>query len=362
MTLTRIARNLGISVTTVSRALGGYEDVAAATRQRVAAEARRIDYRPNQIARRLRGGRSGAVGVVLPSVPGHFDDPFFLRLLAATGPRLAEVGMDLLVTASPHSAPDELRAYRHLAEERRVDGILFARTRVHDERAAYLIEAGIPFVSHGRTGLAQAHAFVDIDGEAACRDATGRLIGFGHERIGLINASETYMFAHHRRAGWHAALRTAGLAGGPVAHVEPTEENGFLTAKAMIEAEAPPTALLCATDRLAVGALHAAKAAGLRVGEDISIIGYDNLPLATYTDPPLTTIEQSIARAARRMVEMLLALIGGADPAVLREIWPARLIPRSSDGPAPASRTAETRGMPQNHGGGNHVPDRETRP
>jgi LacI family transcriptional regulator len=333
VSLSTIAHNLGLSITTVSRALGGFADVAAATRARVEAEAARIGYQPNQTARRLRSGRSEAVGIVLPSGPGQFDDPFFLRLLSAIGPPLQAAGLHLLV-ASARPGVDEMRAYGHLVEGRRVDGILLARTRRQDERIAYLLDRAMPFVAHGRSEQARAFAHIDIDGAAACRTATERLIGLGHRRIGLINGLATYMFAVHRQAGWQAALRDAGLAPGPVAHAEPTEENGFRQMSAMLHDAEPPSAVLCATDRLAVGALHAIAHAGLRAGRDVSIIGYDDLPMATYTDPPLTTIEQPIERAGARMVEMLLALMGGADAKDFAELWPARLIPRASDGPA----------------------------
>ncbi len=332
MSLSAIASKLGLSVTTVSRALGGFDDVAPATRARVEAEAARIGYHANPAARRLRRGRSEAVGVVLPSGPGQFDDPFFLRLLSAIGPALREAGLDLLV-ATAWPGAEELRAYRHLVEGKRVDGLLLARTRRHDDRIAYLLDRGMPFVAHGRSELDRPFAHLDIDGEAACRDATARLIGLGHRRIGLINAAETYMFAVYRQAGWAAALDAAGLPPGPLAHTEPTEENGFRLMGAMLREAAPPTAVLCATDRLAVGALHALNHAGLRAGRDVSIIGYDNLPMATYTDPPLTTIEQPIERAGARLVEILLALMAGADPKGFAEIWPATLIPRASDGP-----------------------------
>jgi len=332
VSLSTIARNLGFSITTVSRALGGFADVAAATRWRIEAEAERIGYRPNQNARRLRSGRSEAVGVVLPAGPGQFDDPFFLRLLAGIGPPLQAAGLDLLV-ATARPGPDELRAYRHLVEGRRVDGILLARTRRRDDRIGYLLDHAMPFVVHGRSEETRPFAHLDIDSEAACRQATARLIALRHRRIGLINAVETYTFAVHRQAGWHAALRDAGLAPGPVAHAEPTEENGFRLMAAMLRGPTPPTAVLCATDRLAVGALHAIGHAGLRAGRDVSIIGYDNLPMATYTDPPLTTIEQHIERAGARMVEILRALMGGADPKDYAELWPARLIARASDGP-----------------------------
>ena len=327
MSLARIARTLGISVTTVSRALAGYDDVAATTRARVRAEAERIQYRPNEAARRLRRGRAEAIGVVLPSGPGQFDDPFFLRMLSAIGPALEAAKLDLLVTTARPGA-DELRAYRHLVENRKVDGIILARTRRHDDRIAFLLDQEFPFVAHGRSEEKRPFPYVDIDGEAACREATDRLLAFGHSNIALINALPVYMFAHHRHAGWRAALGRPG----PLREVEPTEENGFRAMRDLLANERP-TAVLCATDRIAVGALHALAHAGLRAGRDVALIGYDDLPFATYTDPPLTTIAQPIERAARRMVTMLLARIEGAHATGMQEVWPACLIARQSDGP-----------------------------
>jgi LacI family transcriptional regulator len=341
VSLRAIAGQLGLSITTVSRALGGFPEVGAATRARVIAEAERIDYRPNQLARRLRHGRSEAVGLVLPAEAGQFDDPFFLHLLAAVGPPLQRAGLDLLVmTAKPGA--EELRAYRHLIEGSRVDAILLARTRRDDPRVRYLLDRGAPFVVHGRCEETRPYAFVDIDGAAACKAATERLICFGHRRIGLINAAPHYMFAHHRELGWRAALAAAGLPPGPIRHAEPSEEAGFALMRELLGEPGPPTAVLCATDRLAIGALHAVSQAGLRAGRDISLIGYDDLPMAACTDPPLTTIAQSIAQAGARMVAMLTALLDGADPATLTEVWPAQLIPRASDGPGPSSAANAT--------------------
>ncbi|MDE2334897.1 MAG: substrate-binding domain-containing protein [Rhodospirillales bacterium] len=342
MTLARIAARLGLSVTTVSRALAGYGDVAADTRRRVADEARRIGYQPNPIARRLQSGRTDAVGIVLPTAPGQFDDPFFLRLLAVVGPLLRDAGLDMLVTTARPGA-EEMEAYRHLVEGRRVDGMLLARTRVRDPRIAYLQQQGMPFAAHGRSITRTPFAHVDVDSEAAFEDATRRLIALGHTRIGLVGAPADYMFARLRHAGWRKALAAAGL---PARHheaAEPTEENGALIARRMLAPATAPTALLCATDRLAVGALHALSLAGLRAGRDVSVIGYDDLPQATYTDPPLTSIAQPIDRAAALLVEMLLALRDGASPATLHHVLPARLIPRGSDGPAPLRRAATTK-------------------
>ena len=333
MSLRRLADTLGLSVTTVSRALAGYSDVATATRERVRREADRIFYRPNQVARRLRSGRSGTIGIVVPAEPGTFDQ-FFLALLAAVGPLLSRAGLDLVLMGAPPGEA-ELPAYRHLVEHHRVDGLLLARTRRADARIRYLLDCGVPFVAHGRSETPGSFASLDIDGEAAFAAATQRLIDFGHTRIALINASAHYMFALHRAAGWRDTLAYAGLAATQKLEAEPSEENGFRLMQRLLASRTPPTAVLCATDRMAVGALHALASAGLRAGRDVSVIGYDNLPIASYTDPPLTTLEQPIPRMADRMVEMLVALLDGADPATLSQVWRAQLIARHSDGPAP---------------------------
>lgn len=333
MSIRHLASTLGLSVTTVSRALAGYSDVAPATRERVQREAARSGYRPNQVARRLRTGRSGTVGIVVPAEQGSFDQ-FFLAMLGAIGPLLSRAGLDLVMMGAPPGEA-EMHAYRQLVEQHRVDGILLARTRRDDPRIRYLIDRGVPFVAHGRSETSGCFAYLDIDGEAAFAEATERLIGFGHSEIGLINASEHYMFAHHRAAGWRRALAAAGLPQGHAVQAEATEENGFRLMKALLASHGPPTAVLCATDRMAVGALHAITSAGLRAGRDVSVIGYDNLPMASYTDPPLTTLEQPISRMAEHLVHMLLAILDGAEPSQFREIWPARLIARQSDGPAP---------------------------
>lgn len=334
MTLTQLAQRLDLSVTTVSRALAGYSDVAEATRQRVRAEAARVGYRPNLLARRLQSGRANTFGIVLPTGPGQFDDPFFMRLLGALGPALADREMDLLVSCAAPWGP-EMRSYRNLVEGRRVDGLFIARTAHDDPRVAYLLDERLPFVIHGRCNETRPHAFVDTDSQTACRIATERLIGLGHRRIGLINAPHSYNFARHREAGWLEAMGAAGLETSACRDAEPNEENGFRLMRSLLAKTNPPTGVLCTTDRLAVGALLAINQAGLRPGVDVSVIGYDNLPVAEYTDPPLTTFEQPIDQAARQMVEMLLALTNGADPAALNMVLPARLIVRQSDGPAP---------------------------
>ena len=342
LSLRRIASTLGLSVTTISRGLAGYADVSAATRARIEQEAARIGYRPNQVARRLRSRRSGTVGIVVPAEPGSFD-LFFLAMLGAIGPLLSRAGLDLVMMGAPPGEA-EMHAYRHLVEHHRVDGLVVARTRRNDARISFLLDRGVPFVTHGRTEETRPYAHLDIDGEAAFAQATRRLIGFGHRHIGLLNAPEDYMFAHLRAEGWRHALAQAGLPQGPALHAEPSEENGYVLMRRLLASPDPPSAVLCVTDRMAVGALHALASARLRAGRDVSVIGYDDLPVATYTDPPLTTLAQPIERMARRMVEMLLALLDGADAAGLGDVWQAELVARRSDGLAHPERERKTGG------------------
>jgi len=338
MTLRRLADELGLSPTTVSRALAGYDDVAAATRAKVVRAAKRLGYVPNAAAAGFRTGRSRAVGVVLPAQPGHFDDPFFLQVLTAIGRRLAEADFDLLVAAAqPGEA--ELKVYRRLVDARRVDGMIVARARLDDERIAFLQDRDFPFIVHGRTRTKRPYAWLDIDGHAAFRDATLRLAAMGHRRIALINAPDHYTFAHYREAGWRAAHAALAMPTGEFRAAEATEENGHRLAAELLALRVPPTALLCGTDRLAVGALRAIAQAGLGAGRDVSVIGYDDLPVASYTQPALTTVAQPWTQAGEKLVEMLLALFAGAKPEMLCELWQGKLVVRGSDGPVPGHDT-----------------------
>jgi LacI family transcriptional regulator len=336
--LRKLASTLGLSITTVSRALDGYPDVAAATRQRVIDAARATNYRPHAAARRLRLGATETVTMVIPGTPGHFDEPLYLELLTALGARFDAAGFDLTVLAA-RDPEEESAVYRRLVEGRRTDGLVVARTRRNDQRIKYLAQARFPFVAIGRTETPFPYAHVDGDGESAFRAATERLIALGHRRIAFVAAPADYTFGKLRRRGWAAAMEAAGLAHDVVVEGPLTEFGGLAAARALLFATPRPTALLCATDRMAIGALRAAKEAGLVVGRDISIIGHDNISASAFSEPALTTMELSMQDVGARVADMLIALIGGADPRGLAEILPVIAIERASVGPAPDLQT-----------------------
>ncbi|MCB8820191.1 substrate-binding domain-containing protein [Microvirga rosea] len=328
-----LAKSLGLSITTVSRALDGYSDVAPPTRERVRAAARAINYRPNSAARSLRRRRAEVVAVTLPLEPGQFGPPLFLNMLAVCSQRLAENGLDLMLLPTANAAA-EMETYRRLVDGGRADAVIVVRTRLDDERVAFLKNRGIPFVTHGRIADSSDHAFIDGDGAAGFAEATRLLVSLGHRRIAHIAAPQDLTFAHLRRKGWKAGLQAHDLPDQLECIALPTEEGGYEAARQLLERPERPTALLCATDSIATGALSALKEKGLRAGRDIAVIGHDNLPSAAFTDPPLSTMEIAAPDVGRRLADMLIARLGGRDPRELQTILPVRQVLRATHGPA----------------------------
>ncbi len=336
MSIRKLARSLDLSITTVSRALAGYPDVKPATRDKVRAAAKAVGYRPNASARSLKLGRADAIGLIVPNMSR--GDPFLSEFVAGLGAALAARDLDLLVTsAAPGEA--ELAAIRRVHDARKVDGFIVPRTRWQDPRVDLLLDLGVPFVCHGRTERSADHAWLDIDGEAAFVEATERLLGLGHRRIGFIGAPEQFTYARHRRAGYEMALKQAGIpieAAMVVVAERAAIEDGAKAGARLLALPSPPTAILAATDMLAFGALSAIRTAGLTVRADVSVIGYDDLTMAAHTVPPLTTMRQAIVDEGRTLVELLLGRIGGKPVEDLQVLRRAELVVRGSDG-APGS-------------------------
>jgi LacI family transcriptional regulator len=223
-----------------------------------------------------------------------------------------------------------------------VDGILLARTRTNDPRVALLQQRGVPFITHGRTQFNEPHAWVDTDNEHAFLLATERLIGLGHRHIAFINGRPSMTFAALREQGFRRAIKEHGLDASacPVRHGEVSAASGQqiaseLMAKSAINtgAEGRITAILCATDAIALGAMSAIRSAGLRVGREVSVIGYGNTEAGLYADPPLTTIDHAIVDNGKHLAALLMRQINGEPAPGLTRLEPVHLIARQSDGP-----------------------------
>jgi DNA-binding LacI/PurR family transcriptional regulator len=312
VTLKDIAQKVGYSVTTVSRALAGYDDVAASTRQLILDAADEMGYHPDATARRLRRRRTDTIGFIIPTQGPRFSDPFFSELLAGIGNEAADRGFDLVVSTQAQGA-EEMQVYERMVTERRVDGLLVVRTRRQDPRIAYLVEHGYPFVAFGRSELQADFPFLDVDGAAGMRQLTRHLIGLGHRRIAYISAPLELMFAVYRLDGYRQALSENAL---PFDETllfigDLTKRSGYDVGRECFTWDGPPTAVIACNDLMALGVIGAAHGLGLAVGSDVAVAGFDDIPLAEHVHPPLTTVRQPIYEIGQRICRMLIQLLQG---------------------------------------------------
>lgn len=333
-TLKEIARATGYSITTVSRALGGFDDVNDHTRQVILQEAERQGYEPNLAARALQTQRSNTVGLITPLDGPRFPNPFFTEFVAGVGHTVGLAHFDLLLSTNV-SHGSELDAYRRLIGGRRVDGMIVLRTRVDDERIQYLSRTGTPFVVFGRTENVDEYVFIDVDGEAGQAALTRHFIGLGHRRIAYLAPPSELMFARYRRHGFERAMQEAGLEvdQGLIIDTELTERAGAQAAKHLLDLDDPPTAIMAGNDQMAFAVMGAVQERGLRVGQDIAVGGFDDVSSAEHIHPGLTTVHQPIFDIAQRCAATLLLLIAGVAITNRATLIEPELVIRASSGP-----------------------------
>jgi LacI family transcriptional regulator len=336
VTLKDLAAKLNLSITTISRALAGYGDVAEATRQRVLEAAEEMGYFPDVTARRLQKGRTDTLGFVIPTFGPRFSDPFFSELLAGIGNEAARHNFDLLVSTRPPDTPEEEAAYRRMAEGHLVDGMLVVRTRAKDSRIAYLTQANLPFVAFGRSDLDVEFPYVDEDGFQGLALVTQHLIDHGHERLAYIAAPEDLMFSVYRQAGLEAILERNGLSLPDDYHIisDLTQRGGFGAMNELLDLPAPPTAVICCNDLMALGAITAVQKRELKVGQDFAVTGFDDIPLAEHSHPALTTVRQPIYDIGRQVCNMLIRLIEDEELEERHVLLQPELVIRESSGVA----------------------------
>jgi DNA-binding LacI/PurR family transcriptional regulator len=330
ITIKQVAERAQVSTATVSYVLNGTGTVTEATRQRVFDAVATLGYQPHHAARSMRG-RSQTIGVVLPAWEDRLADPATAELLAGVVSAAARHGYQLLI-ATAESLEDEPQRHLSLAQTGRVDGLILLDLQIGDPRAQALTEARIPYVCAGHAP--EGSPSVVIDSRAGARYATEHLIGLGHRRIGLIQIPSELAESEPRFQGYAAALAAAGIDLDPLLIVEAgrREEDGYQAIGALLELPEPPTAVLACSDDLAFGALHALYDARLAVGVDLSLVGFDDLPLAAHTQPPLTTLRQPRRALGEQLAERLHAANNGQVLPTQVTLLP-RLVVRRSSGP-----------------------------
>ena len=329
-----LAQELGLAEGTVSRALNGYSDISEATRERVRALAEKHNYKANQTARRLATGVAEAVAYLMPANTNALSEPFVSQLLEGLGQSLAKRNWDLLVVQAS-STEEEAETIAKLSTSGRVSGVVISRPYKQDSRIELLQRFKMPFIVHGRSVNHADYAWYDVDSKTAIIEAVDHLVMFGHSHIGFVGAPTYYHFAQMRLDGYREGVLSNGLTldEGLIEIAELSDDAGERAAKTMLRADKPPSAIICATDTQAIGALAAIRSQGLIPGKDVSVIGYDGLAFGKHTNPPLTTMAQPLAHSGRQIGDMLLAIIDGENPTDFQELRSAKLVRRMSDGP-----------------------------
>lgn len=336
VTLKDIAERVGKSVPTVSRALGNYDDISPETRAEVQRIAQELGYAPSATALNLRKQRTGAISLILPThAQVRFSDPFFSEFLNGVVETATAHEVELLVSASLEEDVDG--AYLKQIRSRRTDGFIVVRTQRRDSRIDLLLEHGVPVVAYGRVQEPRDLCFVDEDGTSGIRQIVDHLAALGHRRIAYISEPSFLMKAFQRMNGYYQGLEANHLPAEPDLFVETNfrQRSGRQSAAQLFDLPEPPTAIVAANDLLALGAMHEAQSRGLVVGHDVSITGFDDIQLAEYAHPPLTTIHLPAQVFGQMVAEMLLRLINKETLEQRQIVYPASLVVRASSGPAP---------------------------
>lgn len=318
-TLRSLADVTGFSVATISRALADDPQIAAKTRATVAAAADRVGYVPDRAARRLRTGRTQVVTLLLNTE--HEFLGFTHEFLSGITDALRGTGYSVNVVPD-NVEEDRLAPVRNILRNHLADGVLFTRTEAFDPRVRMLLEADLPFVSHGRTEFATPHPYVDFDNEAFARTAVARLVAKGRQRLSLILPEDRFTFTQHLRYGFVSAVRDAGIDYEILSDVT-LDSSAPLIAAALRASRAgptPPDGYVCVGEVTALLTLAELADSGAILGQDADIFAKRASPIFDHIRPRIDSLYEDLRATGHKMAEMLLRRMAGAEAAQLNHI------------------------------------------
>jgi LacI family transcriptional regulator len=338
MNLKELSDLLGLSQTTVSRALNGYSEVSESTRIRVTEAARKYNYRPNARATGLATGRAMTIGHVLPLASKYeVVNPIFGEFMAGASQTYNTHGYELLLKVA--DADDEAEIYKILAAKGAVDGVIVHSPRRGDKRIELLRDIGLPFVVHGRVSESEpVYSWIDFNNRRAFQQACKLLIDLGHQRIALINGPEELNFAWLRKQGYLQALKDASIEQDSqlISSGAMTESYGYESALAMLAMDNPPTAIMASSYIVALGVQRVIAQRGWVLGRDVSVIIHDD-ELSFFHNhgdvPQFTATRSSVREAGEIAAQMLMDIIQHPERQPLSRLLEARLTIGASTGP-----------------------------
>jgi DNA-binding LacI/PurR family transcriptional regulator len=330
-TLRDVAERAQVSMRTVSNVVSGYTHVSERMRERVLAAIDELDYRPNPVARTLRTGRTGVLALIVPEI----DVPYFSELARDVINAAAGLGYHVMIDQTGHDHERERDLLTGADRTMLFDGILFSPLVTKAELREMNGRSSMPIVMLGEHDFDGRYDHVAIDNVRAAQDATRHLIDLGRTRIAALGAqpAESYSTPQQRTAGYEAALREAGLEPDP-ALLQPAEHyrraDGYAATRELLARTPRPDAIFCYSDLLAMGALRAVFDAGLRVPDDVAIIGIDNIEEGRYSRPSLSTVSLDTPFIAHAAVARIAARIEDPDSPAEEVVAPHALLARES--------------------------------
>ncbi len=311
MDIRTLSRKLGLSITTVSRALGGYSDVSDKTRTRVEKFAKKYNYSPNPNASRLASGKSKTVGFIVPLYglnSNLLNQSSFFEFIAGMNSKIHSEDIQFFMMFA-NNVEEEIKAYEKLIHVQKVDKIILHNLKTNDYRIKILKKNKIKFVTWGRTKDLKNNSWVDLDNEGSVNLIMKYLIERNHKNIGYINIVENYNFAFQRQQGYIKSLKKNKIKFNKKYYLtvktEEPEQSASLIKK-MLKKNPEITALICSTEYSGVGAIKACKELGKAIGKDISIITFDGPVVETLTSPALTAVRHPRKEMGLKALDMLL--------------------------------------------------------
>jgi LacI family transcriptional regulator len=327
VTIEEVAAAAGVSRSTVSRVVNGASSVSPSALEAVTKAISDLNYVPNRAARSLASRQTLAIALVVPEeTTRFFGDPFFAAIVSGINARIARSDYVLNLFIANDDPGDKMTSYLSRGN---VDGAIIVSHHTSDTFIERIADA-VPVVYGGRpVKLRDDDYYVDVDNVRGGREATEYLIGRGHKRIATITGPLTMRAAMERLTGWRDALTGAGLPLGAVEDGNFTDDGGAEAMRRILASGEKPDAVFAASDLMARGALHALASAGLRVPEDVAVIGFDDSPIATSVTPSLTTMRQPSFLQGEEMASMLIDRLAGI-PTPHSRIMPTGLVVRES--------------------------------
>ncbi|MFT2008884.1 LacI family DNA-binding transcriptional regulator [Pontibacter sp. 13R65] len=331
--LTDVAKAAGVSIATVSRVLNNPDSVNAATQQKVQQAIRSLNYKPSRVAQRLRskGGNSKIIGLVLPDI----QNPFYVDVIRGVEEAMYEKGYAAIMCNFAQNE-DKERLYLDILQSESIDGLIVAPVHGRDQKVANMVLSGLPIICIDR-GLTGVEAdVVLVDNQQGAFDAISHLIKLGHQRIAYISGLPQIPTSKARLAGYEAAFKEYGLKVDEslIKYGDSKHESGMRLTAELLNLPTPPTALFTGNNLITLGALETIHSRGVKIPEEIALVGFDDMYWSISLNPPLTAVRQPGFEMGQRAAELLFQRIKDPSRPTVKVVFDAALQVRSSCGAA----------------------------